>query len=125
MVNAETVGDLDSAATVAFDHGAVEMLLLPERPVAGRGGVDRTTRQALVEWVQRNSQYRLAISDAGPLDGIPVADPFRDVDGLTAYAHIDASGRLRRSSFSTDGVEIQSSVGLALSQLREWIGEAK
>lgn len=125
VVNAETIGDLDVAASIAFEHGASEMLLLPERPVGDLGGIDDLTKQVLVNWVQRNSRYRLAIAETGPLEDLPIADPFQDVDGLTAYAHIDASGRLRKSSFSADGVKIGTSVQRALSQLREREGEAR
>ena len=125
VVNAETISDLDSAATIAFEHGATEMLLLPERSVAGRGGINDSTWKTLFEWIQRNRRYRLAISDAAPLEGLPVADPFRDFDRLTAYAHIDASRRLRASSFSPEGVEIRSSVEFALTKLRDQIGETR
>ena len=123
VVNAETISDLDSAAEVAFRHGAFELLLLPERSVAGKGGIDESTRDALAAWIYRNGHYRLAISDAGPFEGVPIADPFRDADGLTAYAHIDASKRLRESSFSPAGVEIGSSVESAMARLRDRRGE--
>ena len=123
VVNAETINDLDAAADIAFRHGAFEMLLLPERSVAGKGGIDESTRDALGAWIHRNSHYRLAISDAGPFEGVSIADPFRDADGLTAYAHIDASKRLRESSFSTEGVEVRSSVKSALTRLRDRRGE--
>ena len=125
VVNADTIEHLDEAAAVAFEHGATEILLLPERPVAGAGGIDGATSTALVEWIQRNTRYRLAISDAGPVEGIPVASPFDDVDGLTGYAHIDASGWLRSSSFSLDGVPIRSTVGAALAQLRNRVGAVR
>ena len=124
VVNTETIRCLDVAAAVAFEHGAVEMLLLPERPVEGRGGIDETTSTELVEWIQRNKQFRLTISDAGPLAGLPLANPFDDDDELTAYAHIDASRWLRTSSFSADGVEIGTSVCIALAELRNRTGGA-
>ena len=124
VVNADTIDDLDSAAKVAFDCGAVEMLLLPERPVAGKGGVDESTKHIMVDWVSRNSDLRLAISSAGPLEGIPIADPFQDdVDELNAYAHIDASQRLRTSSYSPQGVIVGTSVASALVELRKKTGE--
>ena len=62
VVNASTIEDLDSAAMIAFEHGASEMLLLPERPVAGTGGIDKETKRDLLEWIAQNSQFRLAIS---------------------------------------------------------------
>ncbi len=125
VVNAETIGGLDVAAAIAFEHGASEMLLLPERPVANHGGIDATTSEALVDWVQRNGHYRLAISDSTPVNGIAIADPFRDIDELTAFAHIDASGWLRSSSFSATGAHVQSSIRAALEELRNQVGEMR
>ena len=123
VVNDETIGELDAAAAMSFEHGAFEMLLLPERPVAGVGGIDAVTSEALTRWIQTNTQYRLAVSDAAPIDGIPIANPYRDGGGVSAYAHLDASGWLRRSSFSADGAYIRSSVGAALNELCEQTGE--
>lgn len=125
VVNSETIRDLDAAASIAFRHGAFEMLLLPERPTAGTGSFDDSIRETLTEWIQRNRLYRLAISDTPLLEGLSFAEPFRDVDRLCAYAHIDASGQLRMSSFSPDSVEIRSSVMEAVAKLRDRIGEAK
>ena len=125
VVNSETIRDLDSAATIAFAQGAFEMLLLPERSVAGIGGFDQATQETLTEWIRRNSLYRLAISDSPPIGGLPFAEPFSDVDQLSAYAHIDASRQLLTSSFSLDGVEVRSSVVEAVRRLREQIGGTK
>ena len=125
VVNAQTIRELDAAAAVAFEHGAFEMLLLPERPVAGVGGIDAATSKALTRWIQTNTQYRLAVSGAAPIDGIPIANPFRDEGGVSAYAHIDASGWLRSSSFSADGTYIRSSVGAGLNELCNQTGEAE
>ena len=125
VVNAETIRELDAAAAAAFEHGAFEMLLLPERPVAGVGGIDPDSSKALTRWIQSSAQYRLAISDAAPTDRIPIANPFRDESGVSAYAHIDASGFLRISSFSADGVATQSSVRAALDELCNQTGEAE
>ncbi len=123
VVNAETIHHLDAAAAVAFEHGAFEMLLLPERSVAGAGGIDSASSKTLATWIQRNSQYRLAISDAAAVDGIPIAEPFRCGNGLDTFAHIDAAGWLRESSFSTDGEPIRSSVGAALNKLGTRLGD--
>lgn len=123
VVNAETVQHLEAAAAVAFEHGAFEMLLLPERAVAGVGGIDPSSSAALARWIQNNSQYRLAISEAAPVDGIPIANPFREGSWVGDYAHIDASSCLRTSSFSPDGVYVRSSVRAALNELRSRRGE--
>ncbi|MCY4615173.1 MAG: radical SAM protein [Chloroflexi bacterium] len=123
VVNTGTVGELDDAAALAVEHGAFEMLLLPERPVAGSGGIDSASSRALTRWIRDNAEHRLALSDTAPTDGIPIANPFRDGSGVSAYAHIDASGRLRRSSFSMEGVHVRSSVRAALEELLNRTGE--
>ena len=122
VVNSATIGDLDSAAAIAFEQGASELLLLPEQPIATDGRFDESTHRMLAEWVQRNSQYRLAISESSPLEGFPLAVPFSDDDRLTAYAHIDASGGIRTSSFSPESVAIRTSVLDAIVKLRSKVG---
>jgi hypothetical protein len=48
-----------------------------------------------------------------------VCDPLPDERGLQAYAHIDASGMLRASSYSTVGVKIgDAGILSALKRLR-------
>ncbi len=123
VVNADTIEGLGAAARLAFDRGALELLLLPEKPVNGKGGIDPTTSQALSCWIERNHHYRLAISDTAAPDGLPLADPFRGGSPLSAFAHIDATGRLRASSSSRLGSPIQSSLRLALSAVRAKLGE--
>jgi len=106
VVNARTLPDLDAATELAADVGAAEFLLLPEQPVRGKGGIDDLTRQALQRWV---SFYRgrvpLVVSEAGA-EGLPTCDPLASETGLRAYAHIDASGVLKRSSYGSSGVII-------------------
>lgn len=123
VVNAETISELDAAAAIAFERGAIEMLLLPEVAVEGVGGIDPASSKLLTRWIQDNTQYRLAISDATPIDGLPIASPFRNGGGIGAYLHIDATGRLRTSSFSTESAYIRSSVRAALNELRDETGE--
>lgn len=124
VVNAATIADLDEAAAIAFDRGAQEMLLLPERSVKGIGGIDVNTKIKLREWINRNSQYRLTIADSPPLEGIPIANPFRLASGLNGYAHITASGYLQESSYSTQGVRLTRDIKLAFESLSSRIGGA-
>jgi MoaA/NifB/PqqE/SkfB family radical SAM enzyme len=119
VVNTRTLLDLDAAASLAAEVGASELLLLPEQPVRGRGGIDDQTTQALQRWV---SIYRgavpLTVSEAGA-DGLPTCDPLAGEAGLRAYAHIDASGILKRSSYENDGMAIgDDGVMPALNALR-------
>lgn len=106
VVNALTLPDLDAAIAVAVEVGATEFLLLPEQPVRGRGGIDSRTVQALSSWV---NSYRgmipLSVSEAGAAV-LPTCDPLADETGLRAYAHIDASGVLKRSSYDQAGIPI-------------------
>ncbi len=106
VVNARTIGDLDGAAAIAADLGAMELLLIPE-VAAGRGThVDDKTRGALQNWVrQYRGSVRLAIS-AGGSAGFPACNPLETEDGLAAFAHIDASGILKGTSYDCLGVKI-------------------
>ncbi|MGI8913781.1 MAG: radical SAM protein [Chloroflexota bacterium] len=108
VVNALTLPDLDAAVTLAAEVGANEFLLLPEQPVRGRGGVDSHTVHALRTWV---NSYRgtipLRVSEAGA-DGLPTCNPLARETGLRSYAHIDASGMLKRSSYDEAGVPISA-----------------
>lgn len=103
LVNSRTISDLDAATALAAEAGAVEFLLLPEQRVNGWGGIDYQTSQALQNWV---NSYRgtipLRVSEAGA-DGLPTCKPLQQETGLRAYAHIDASGVLKRSSFDNSG----------------------
>ena len=122
VVNSTTIDELDVAAALAFEHGAQELLLLPERPTRATKGVDEYTLDTLRDWINRNSHYRLAISDSPPMEGIAIADPFHDSDGLTDYAHIDASGYLKESSYSPEYVKMTCDARIALDQLRRKLG---
>ncbi|MDT5269719.1 MAG: hypothetical protein QOH49_1905 [Acidobacteriota bacterium] len=106
VVNALTLPDLDAAAAFAADAGALEFLLLPEQPVRARGGIDGRTVQKLRDWV---NSYRgsvpLSVSEAGEA-GLPTCDPLAEETGLRAYAHIDASGVLKQSSYDAAGVPV-------------------
>jgi len=119
VVNARTVRDLDAALDLAAETGASEFLLLPEQPVRGRGGIDPATALELQRWVAR---YRggvpLAVSEAGS-DGLPVCAPVAGETGLDAYAHIDATGVLKASSYDPEGAPIgPDGVMAALGWLR-------
>lgn len=108
VVNSATVGDLDAAAVLAADVGAAELLLLPEVPANGRLGVDVVTMNTMREWVRRyDGAVPLAIS-VGSADELPVAIPLPNETGLRAYAHIDATGTVRRSSYGALGVRVGS-----------------
>ncbi|MDG2990656.1 radical SAM protein [Candidatus Synechococcus calcipolaris G9] len=106
VVNSKTIDDLDKAIDLAEEFGCSEFLLLPEEATLRTSGIDSDTRRILQEWV---ANYRgfipLAVSESGA-DGLPTCNPLIAETGLEAFAHIDASGILKRTSYSTDGVRI-------------------
>lgn len=120
VVNSATVGQLDRASELVLEWGASELLLLPERPVKGREGIDASTRKALETWISNSpSQSRLAIADYGVSEAIPIAQPFRDRNRLDAYMHIDADAVAKATSFDEFGSAIGESVMEAIETLRE------
>jgi MoaA/NifB/PqqE/SkfB family radical SAM enzyme len=108
VVNSRTLLDLDAALALAAETGAAEFLLLPEHPVRGRGGIDDRTAQAFRQWVIRYSgPVPLTVSETDA-DGLPFCDPLAGETGLRAFAHIDALGTLKRSSYDSVGATIGS-----------------
>lgn len=106
VVNDRTLPDLDEASVVAEDLGASEFLLLPQIPVNGIGGIDDRTNCALLEWVDRYcGSLVLTISEDSSKD-FPICDPLALESGLRGYAHIDACGFLKSSSFHSAGERI-------------------
>ncbi len=107
LVNSKTVGDLDAAVQLAANLGASEFLLLPEEPV-GRGvGIDTETTMTLRKWVRRyRGNVPLTVSEGGA-EGLPTCNPLNAEVGLDAFAHIDASGVLKRTSYATSGILIR------------------
>lgn len=106
VVNSKTFPDLDLAIKFASDFGASEFLLLPEQPVNGYGGIDYQTSKSLQDWVNHYKEnVPLTVSEAGA-DGLPICNPLPKEMNLLGYAHIDASGNLKRTSFDTVGIPI-------------------
>jgi MoaA/NifB/PqqE/SkfB family radical SAM enzyme len=108
VVNTDTLPDIDAAVAFAEKAGASEFLLLPEQPTNGRGGICDVTADALRAWVRDYSgAVRLAVSKTGA-DDMPICNPFPNDTGLRAYAHIDAHGILKRTSYDREGITIGS-----------------
>lgn len=120
VINQDTVGDLDAIVALAAEHGAAEVLLLPEQPTAGTAGADEGTLCVLRHWVGAyTGPVPLATSAEAEL-GIPTADALPKEVGLRSYAHIDASGTARTSSYAPCGVRIgEGGLIAALEQLAE------
>lgn len=119
VVNEHTLTELDVLSELAQKVGASELLLLPQQATSMAPSIDGIVSQALQDWVYNyKGKVRLAVSEAGA-SGLPTCDPLPNERGLQAYAHIDASGMLRASSYSPVGTKI-GDVGVlsALEQLR-------
>jgi hypothetical protein len=119
VVNERTVAELDAMSELAQEVGASELLLLPQQATTAVASIDGVVGRALRDWVSNyRGKVRLAVSEAGA-SGLPTCDPLPDEQGLQAYAHIDASGMLRASSYSPAGAKIgKAGVLSALNRLR-------
>ncbi|MBL8874079.1 MAG: radical SAM protein [Planctomycetaceae bacterium] len=121
VVNDITIRDLNEAADLAFGAGAAELLLLPEHSAHG---LDLSTEQRLTKWLaENNGRFRLSISEAGVTDGLPIADPFVNEKGTKAYVHVNASGRVARTSYNQDNTILISSDEGILAAIAELEGE--
>lgn len=123
VVNDRTIDQLDALANLSQQVGAAELLLLPQQPTATVGGVSQELSARLEEWVRNYAgPIRLAISEAGA-NGLPTCDPLPGEKELRAYAHIDASGMLRTSSYATAATPIgEEGVIAALDRLQTTFG---
>jgi MoaA/NifB/PqqE/SkfB family radical SAM enzyme len=106
VVNDDTVAELDALAKLATLTGARELLLLPEQRAGAGTGASPEAIERLRSWVWGYSgEVPLTVSDGGA-DGLPVAEPFAGQPAIERYAHVDASGVLRPTSFAARGIEI-------------------
>lgn len=105
VVNSQTVGHLEAVYDLAREVDAAELALLPERAVGTRPGASSEVLEALRDWMaatlSEKDGPRLCVAADYPLGPLPGSSPSPE-----DYAHIDASGRLHRTSFSGTGIEI-------------------
>lgn len=120
VVNERTMPELGEAAAVAADAGATELLLLPQVAVRRVGAIAGATMLALRRWVDEYSgPLKLCINETHA-DAFPTCDPLVEERGLRAYAHIDAAGFIKPTSYHVDGALIgPRGVLCALDQLSE------
>lgn len=125
VINDRTLPDLDEEAVVAADAGACELLLLPQMPVRSVPAMAARTLQGLRRWVDSyRGPLKLCINEACA-DDFPTCDPLVEERGLRAYAHIDAAGVLKPSSYHATGVPIGEGGALkALDQLAHELAES-
>ena len=106
VVNKNTIGDLPKAAKLSEELGASEFLLLPEVAVGRGSRAAPCTLQSMQEWIHNyHGKMRLSISE-NHSQGLNTCEPFKKESGAHAYVHIDASGKLKLSSFDKEGVLI-------------------
>jgi sulfatase maturation enzyme AslB (radical SAM superfamily) len=120
VVNSDTILDLDAAIDLASEMKAREFLLLPEQATSSRPGIDEETRRMLTAWVEGYSgTVPLSVSE-GNTDGLPTCNPLPLETGLAVFAHIDATGNLKRTSYDSSGVTI-SPLGIiaAMEELKD------
>lgn len=124
VINDHTLPDLDEAAVIAADAGACELLLLPQMPARSVPAIAARTLQGLRRWVDSyRGPLRLCINEASA-DGFPTCDPLVEERGLRAYAHIDAMGMLKASSYHETGVPLgEGGVLQALDRLTHDLAE--
>ncbi len=118
VINERTLPDLDEVARIAVDAGACELLLLPQMPIHNVQAISVGALQGLRRWVNAyKGPLKLCINEASS-GGFPICNPLVEERGLRSYAHIDAMGVLKPSSYAEIGVQLgEGSVLQALEQL--------
>jgi len=124
VVNSDTIDELDALAELAAEVKASELLLLPQQRTHAVNAIDTSVKRKLESWLNiAKPSVRLAISEAGA-QGMPICDPLPKEKGLRSYAHIDASGYVRSSSYAKHGVAVSNEgVIPAIGRLRVAIGD--
>ena len=119
VINDQTLPDLNAASELVESLGATELLLLPEIGMGGVIKVNESCLSQLKQWIlSYKGNLRLAISEGNEID-LPICDALPNETGLSAYAHIDAMGFLKRNSYHATGMPIKHSVLDALKLLSE------
>jgi len=120
VVNRDTIEELDALVAFAAHYGASELLLLPEQPTKETPGADGVTLRALESWIASYTGPISLSTSANATLIAPIAEPLPNERGLRSYAHIDAGGVVRTSSYSQQGVSIgEEGVMAALTGLAQ------
>lgn len=105
VVNEDTIGDLEDASRIASELGVAEFVLLPQVQTAQVARVPCEVENRMRKWITTYSgSLQISISESAVAEGISISNPFRDTCG--AYAHVDAMGFLKETSFSVSGTPI-------------------
>lgn len=106
VVNTKTISTIDEAISFAVDIGAQEFLVLPEQSVGRGNKIDNATLKKLQSRLQNSSNpIRVAISSQyqGIVESLNV---LRKEPSYIAYSHIDATGKIKITSFDHSGEQI-------------------
>ncbi|WP_155920394.1 radical SAM protein [Methylobacter luteus] len=116
VVNRRTIDDLNTAAQFAESAGAAELLLLPEEPVGLGQKIDLVSLEALYSWVaDYKGNLRLSISSRYR-EMVETQLALEKEPEHMAFAHVDAEGVLKRTSFDSTGFKIGNAGLLAAFQ---------
>lgn len=120
VINDSTIQDLDQITEIARKFDISEVLLLPQQATQNVKGLSKDSYEQMKKWIESYSgETRLTISDIG-LESNFICNPLSMETGLNAYAHIDALGFLKASSYSDIGQQIgEKSILDALQLLKE------
>jgi molybdenum cofactor biosynthesis enzyme MoaA len=106
VVNSTTVDALHSVAEFAANEGAIELLLIPQHRTKTVSEAEKATIDALHMWIEAyRGTIQLSISEEAA-GALPIHMDRTGDNGILSYAHIDAEGRLKRTSYDSLGVPI-------------------
>lgn len=120
VINDLTIQELDKVTEIAEKFDISEVLLLPQQATETVKGLSKDSYEQMTKWIEGyGGETRLTISDIG-LESNFICNPLSRESGLNAYAHIDALGFLKASSYSNSGQQIgEKSILDVLQLLRE------
>ena len=120
VINDLTIQELDKVTEIAEKFDISEVLLLPQQATETVKGLSKDSYEQMMKWIEGyGGETRLTISDIG-LESNFICNPLSRESGLNAYAHIDALGFLKASSYSNIGQQIgEKSILDVLQLLRE------
>lgn len=120
VVNHDTLPELDNAIKFSEEAGAAEFLLLPQYNLHAKDSFSPYVLEKLQDYTdQYSGTMPLRISELCS-SGMAICDPFKNDDSLQSYAHVDAFGLLKSTSYDIDGVKIGTAGFMAsLRMLRQ------
>lgn len=102
LVDETTIDDLDEAFILLKGWEIRELLLLPCEPDCPESVISR-----LHDWIRNNKDKGILIEISSTRKGnLPFLAPYGEDDDSLDYAHIDAKGLLKQSSFTNEGIAL-------------------